>query len=67
VQQVYPYGAVQVWSERTVTFKVNGQQLKVYTHEEPIGENMTIFFVDESTFTKVDAMIISPREDHKAL
>jgi hypothetical protein len=47
-------------------FQGEWQRLKVYTHGEPIGENTTIFFVDASTFIIVDAMTISPREDHKS-
>ena len=30
VQRVYPYGAIEIWSERTGAFKVNGQRLKLY-------------------------------------
>ena len=30
VLKIYPYGAVEVWSQNTGTFKVNGQRLKVY-------------------------------------
>ena len=30
VQHVYPYGAIEIWSEETGAFKVNGQRLKIY-------------------------------------
>jgi len=30
VHKVYPYEAVEIFSDKTETFKVNGQRLKVY-------------------------------------
>jgi len=38
VQKVFNHGAIEIWSERTGAFKVNGQRLKHYNHDEPIGE-----------------------------
>lgn len=35
VRQVYPHGAVEIWSEKTGSFKVNGQRLKHYLAGEP--------------------------------
>jgi Integrase core domain/Integrase zinc binding domain len=46
VQRVFPHGAVEIWSERTGSFKVNGQRLKVYNQGEPSSEHVMIFFVD---------------------
>ncbi|KAJ9185026.1 hypothetical protein P3X46_004704, partial [Hevea brasiliensis] len=36
VTQVFPHGAVEVWSETSRAFKVNGQRLKPYFQGEPI-------------------------------
>ncbi len=36
VAQVFPHGAVKVWSETSGAFKVNGQKLKPYFQGEPI-------------------------------
>ncbi len=36
VTQVFPHGAVEVWSEASGAFKVNGQRLKPYFQREPI-------------------------------
>ena len=38
VLKVYPYGAVEIFSEEKGSFMVNGQRLKVYT----IGENIEV-------------------------
>ncbi len=46
VQQVFPHGALEIWSERTGAFKVNGQRVKLYNPEEPNGERVTVFFTD---------------------
>ena len=43
VQKVYEHGAVEIWSEKSGTFKVNGQRLKHYIAGEPIGEGKTTF------------------------
>ena len=36
VTKVYPYGAVEIWGEKSGAFKVNGQRLKHYQTGEPI-------------------------------
>jgi hypothetical protein len=36
VCKVYPYGAIEIFSEKTEPFKVNGQRLKVYNAGEGI-------------------------------
>jgi len=36
VVKVFPHGTVEVWSESTGAFKVNGQHPKPYFLEEPI-------------------------------
>ncbi|XP_057545997.1 uncharacterized protein LOC130824990 [Amaranthus tricolor] len=39
VTKVFPYGSVEVWSEGSDTFKVNGQRLKHYRAGVPIQGN----------------------------
>ena len=39
VTMVFPYGSVEVWSEESGTFKVNGQRLKRYRAGVPIQGN----------------------------
>jgi hypothetical protein len=39
---------VEIWSEKTGAFKVNGQRLKHYQHEEKIGEDV-VFALDDTT------------------
>jgi hypothetical protein len=46
VQQVFTHGALELWSERTGAFKVNGQRVKLYNPEEPIGGRVNVFFTD---------------------
>jgi len=36
VRKVYPYGAVEIFSDKTRTFKVNGQTLNVYNAGETV-------------------------------
>ena len=46
VQQVFPHEALELFSERTRAFKVNGQRVKLYNPEEPNGERVNVFFTD---------------------
>ena len=39
VINVFPYGAIEVWSEFTGAFKVNGQCLKPYYVGDPIDKS----------------------------
>ena len=41
VSKVFPYGAIEVWSDATGSFKVNGQRLKHYITDEPIEKGRT--------------------------
>jgi hypothetical protein len=43
VRKVYPFGAVEIWSEKTGTFKVNGQRLKIYRASEEVEVETLIF------------------------
>jgi len=36
VRKVYPYGAVEIFSDKTGAFKINGQRLKVYNAGETV-------------------------------
>lgn len=36
IKKIFPYGAVEIWSEDSGTFKVNGQRLKRYIMDELI-------------------------------
>ena len=38
VRKVYPYGAIEIFPEKTGPFKVNGQRLKVYNAGEAVEE-----------------------------
>jgi hypothetical protein len=46
VKKVFLFGAVEISSEKTGTFKVNGQRLKYYFHEEPIREKQVYSLTD---------------------
>lgn len=46
VKKVYPHGAVDVWSEETGEFKVNGQRLKKYFVGHPIEKVVSIDLLD---------------------
>jgi Reverse transcriptase (RNA-dependent DNA polymerase) len=46
VKKVFPFGAVEIWSEKTGIFKVNGQGLKQYFHGEPIGDKQVYSLTD---------------------
>ena len=37
VQEVFPHGTIEIWSEKTRAFKVNGQRLKLYIAENQVG------------------------------
>ncbi|XP_057999098.1 uncharacterized protein LOC131177939 [Hevea brasiliensis] len=41
VIKVYPHGAVDIWSENSGIFKVNGQRLKIYIRGQPIEKGTT--------------------------
>jgi hypothetical protein len=41
VRKVYPHGAIEIFSEKTRPFKVNGQRLKVYN----VGEENEVVSV----------------------
>jgi hypothetical protein len=43
---MFPFGAVEIWSEKTGTFKVNGQRLKHYFHGESIREKQVYSLID---------------------
>jgi len=49
VTNVFPYGAMEVWSESTSAFKVNRQHLKPYYVEEPINNPAVHNFLIPST------------------
>ena len=49
VRKVYPYGAVEVYSDDTGTFKVNGQRLKPYLVEELIPKGVSYSLISAST------------------
>jgi hypothetical protein len=38
----FDHGAVEIWSERTGAFTVNGHRLKHYRHDEPIEEEVNV-------------------------
>jgi hypothetical protein len=42
VQKVFDHGAVEIWSERTGAFTVNGHRLKHYRRDESIEEEIAI-------------------------
>jgi hypothetical protein len=39
VKKVYPFGAVDIWSEKSREFKMNDQRLKHYMAEHHLGES----------------------------
>ena len=41
VTKVYPYGAIEVFSENSGLFKVNGQRLKHYFEGESVPEGVS--------------------------
>ena len=47
VRKVYPYGAIEIFSEKTRPFKDNGQILKIYNAGEAV-EEMAILALKES-------------------
>lgn len=47
VRKVYPYEAIENFSEKTRPFKVNGQRLKVYNASEAVEEE-AVLALDES-------------------
>ena len=50
VLQAFPYDAVEIWSEKTGTFKVNGQRLKPYFAGDQIQTGVIYsFFAVESS------------------
>ena len=63
VQKVHPHGAVQVWSDRTGAFKVNGQRLKHYNQGEQIGPRATILFVDAHMPNTNKKMMTTPSNE----
>ena len=48
VLQQLPHGAVEVWSEKTGSFKVNGQRLKLYSVGDPIPKTTLQVFSEPS-------------------
>ena len=42
VKQVFPHGAVEIWSKNSESFKVNGQRLKIYHPSEEIPASASI-------------------------
>jgi len=46
VSKVFDHGAIEIWSERTGAFKVNGQRLKHFNQEEPIIDKEAIALAD---------------------
>ena len=40
VRKVYPYGTIEIFSEKTRPFKVNGQRLKIYNAGEAVEERV---------------------------
>jgi hypothetical protein len=46
VSKVFNHGAVEIWSEHTGTFKVNGQRLKHYNHGGQVSKKENMRFVD---------------------
>ena len=58
MHKVYPYIAVDIWSEATNNFKVNGNRLKHYIGDEPIEKGMTYIFSNPSTTTTRYIMMV---------
>jgi len=46
VRKVYPFGVIEIFSEKTGPFKVNGQRLKVYNAGEDIEIGVSLTLVD---------------------
>ena len=46
VEKVYPFGAVDIWSTESGTFKVNGQRLKHYVADHSMNERSVQFLSD---------------------
>jgi hypothetical protein len=46
VRTVYPYGAIEIFSEKTGPFKVNGQRLKIYNAGEVVEEETILALLD---------------------
>jgi transposase InsO family protein len=46
VSKVFDHGAIEIWSEKTGAFKVNGQRLKHFNQEEPIIDKEAIALAD---------------------
>ena len=42
VRKVYPYGAIEIFSEKTGPVNVNGQRLKVYNAGEVVEERVIL-------------------------
>ena len=42
VKQVFPHGAVEIWSKNSESFKVNGQRLKIYHPSKKIPASASI-------------------------
>ncbi len=49
VRTVFPHGAVEIWSEETGSFKVNGQRLKKYIDGNPLGKEFSTELLDPAT------------------
>ena len=48
VTKVYPYGAIEVYSETAGTFKVNGQRLKPYFAGTMVPQRVKYFLKDST-------------------
>jgi len=46
VHKVYPYGEIEIFSEETRSFKLNGQRLKVYNAREFVEVEATLALDD---------------------
>ena len=46
VRKVYPYGAIDIWSQTMEEFKVNGHRLKHYFTREPLEKRVSITLSD---------------------
>jgi hypothetical protein len=49
VKRVFEHGAIEIWSERTGAFKVNGQRLKVYNCGELVEGKTNTSLTDAQT------------------
>ena len=62
VRKVYPYGVIEIISEETGSFKVNGQRLKVYNAGEAVEVEATLALDDPpwgTTPTNLIALFVS--------